>query len=225
PARAPRARAPDRDPARPVPRHCRANARSRDDAFALLPDGRLSTMDSRAIRSVIVAGGGIVGWSAAAALKRRLPSLSVTVVDSAPAANALAERIICTLPSIVDFHRDLGLSEADTVLRAGSGYRLGTRFEGWAQADYVHAYGSYGAALGSVPFHQHWLRAANASAAAPFDSYSAAAVIARDGRFASPEAVARAGLGTGGYGLHIDPPRYREMMRALALRLGATAIP
>jgi tryptophan halogenase len=182
-------------------------------------------MDSRAIRSVVVVGGGIVGWSAAAALKRRLPILSVTVVACLPAANALAERIICTLPSIVDFHADLGLSDADTVLGAGSGYRLGTRFEGWTDGDYVHAYGSYGTPLGSAPFHQSWLRAANASAAAPFDSYSAAAESARSNRFASPEAVARAGLGTIGYGLHIDPPRYGEMMRAFALHVGVTEIP
>src|SRR4051794_13222134 len=181
-------------------------------------------MDSRAIRSVLVAGGGIVGWSAAAALKRRLPTLSVTVIACPPADNALAERIICTLPSIVDFHGDLGLSAADTVVGAGSGYRLGTRFEGWAEADYVHAYGIYGTQLGSVAFHQYWLRAAAASAAAPFDSYSAAAESARCNRFAPPEAVSRAGLGTIGYGLHIDPPRYREMMRAFALHLGAREI-
>jgi tryptophan halogenase len=173
---------------------------------------------------VVVVGGGIVAWSAAAALKRRLPVLSVTVVACPPAANALAERIICTLPSIVDFHSDLGLSVADTVLGAGSGYRLGTRFEGWSDTDYVHAYGSYGTPLESVPFHQHWLRAAAASAVAPFDSYSAAAQSARRNRFAPPEGVARSGLGTIGYGLHIDPPRYREMMRAFALHLGVTEI-
>src|SRR5438270_213867 len=131
-------------------------------------------MNSPAIRSVAVAGGGIVGWSAAAALKRRLPQLSVSVVAVPPAANALADRIACTLPSIVDFHRDLGLTEADTVVRAGSGYRLGTRFAGWPGADYIHAYGSYGTSLGAAAFHQYWLRAAKTGAAAPFDSFSAA---------------------------------------------------
>src|SRR6266700_2723148 len=181
-------------------------------------------MDSNAIRSVVVVGGGIVGWSAAAALKRRLPKLSVSVIAVPPAANALADRIACTLPSIVEFHRDLGLTEADTVVRAGSGYRLGTRFVGWAEGDYVHAYGSFGTPLGSAAFHQYWLRAAKAGATAPFDSYSAAALMARENRFAPPEAVARAGLGTIGYGLHIDPVRYREMMRAFALHLGVTEI-
>src|SRR5690349_21002104 len=101
-------------------------------------------MDSKTIRTVVVAGGGIVAWSAAAAIKRRLPALSVSVIATPPPPNALADRITSTLPSIVDFHRDLGLTEADTVVRAGSGYRLGTRFEGWADADYVHAYGSHG---------------------------------------------------------------------------------
>lgn len=181
-------------------------------------------MESKAIGSVVIGGGGIVAWSAAAALKRRLPSLSVTVIAIPPAANALAERMPCTLPSAMDFHRDLNLSEADTVLRAGSGFRLGTRFEGWGGSDYVHAYGDYGSPLGSAAFHQYWLRAASDGASTPFDSYSAAAVIARENRFAPPEAVARAGLGTIGYGLHIDPPRYREMMRAFALHLGATEI-
>jgi tryptophan halogenase len=189
-----------------------------------LSNGSLNRMDSRAIRSVAIAGGGIVGWSAAAALKRRLPALSVSVIAIAPADNALAERVTCTLPSIVDFHGDLGLSEADTVLRAGSGYRLGTRFEGWADADYVHAYGGYGRSIGSVPFHQHWSRAVKGGAVAPFDCYSVAAVIARHNRFALPEAVARAGLGTIGYGLHIDLPRYREMMRAFGLHLGVAEI-
>src|SRR5437870_8633953 len=181
-------------------------------------------MDSRAIRSVVVVGGGIVGWSAAAALKRRLPALSVSVIAAAPPPNALAERVTSTLPSIVAFHRDVGLSDADTVVRAGSGYRLGTRFEGWADADYVHAYGSHGDSIGSVAFHQYWARAANSGPAVPFDLYSPAAVMAREDRFAPPDVLARAGLQSIGYGLHIDPIRYGEMMRAFALHLGAIEI-
>lgn len=181
-------------------------------------------MDPRSIRSVAVAGGGIVGWSAAAALKRRLPALSVSVIDVPPPANALADRAVCTLPSIADFHRDIGLSEADTVVNAGSGFRLGTRFEGWADADYIHAYGSHGDAIGSTPFYQFWARAGKSGTAVPFDHYSPAAVMARENRFAPPDALARAGLRSIGYGLHIDPVRYGKMMRAFALHLGAAEI-
>ena len=45
------------------------------------------------IRSVVVIGGGIVGWSAAVALRRRVPGLAVTIVATEPPANALADRI------------------------------------------------------------------------------------------------------------------------------------
>jgi tryptophan halogenase len=178
------------------------------------------------ISQVAIAGGGIVGWSAAAALRRRLPQVGVTVVATAPAADALADRIGCTLPSIVEFHSDIGLSEADTVLRARSGFRLGTRFEGWSadQPAYVHAYGDYGRALGASPFYQHWLRAHGMGEVEPFDSFCGAAAIGTGGQFFRSHTPA-AHLPDFAYGLHIDPPTYRELMRAYALHLGARELP
>jgi tryptophan 7-halogenase len=186
-----------------------------------LPDGERGV--SAPIDEVVVAGGGITGWSAAAALRRRLPRLAVTVIASPAPPAALADRIGSTLPSILEFHRDIGLGDADAVLRAGSGLRLGTRFEGWTRGgDYVHAYGEYGRAVGAASFHHHWVRAARAGKAAAFDSHSAAAAIGRAGRFAPPETEPDSPLSAIAYGLHINPPRYREMMRAYALHLGAT---
>jgi tryptophan halogenase len=177
-------------------------------------------MGAQPIRSVVIAGGGIVGWSAACALKRQLPMLDVAVAASEPPANALADRMVPTLPSIVEFHRDLGLTEADTVVRANSGLRLGTRFGGWSAdgADYVHAYGQYGRQIGPSAFHQHWLRTAGEADA--FDSYSAAAAVGGAGRFAHPRDASEPLLPPFAHGLHIDPARYREMMRAYALHLG-----
>ena len=75
---------------------------------------------------VVVAGGGIVAWSAAAALKRHIPSLQVTVVSCPVPPDALADRIISTLPSIAVFHEDLGLADGDTIYRAKSGLRIRT---------------------------------------------------------------------------------------------------
>src|ERR1700759_5658763 len=104
---------------------------------------------SAPILLVVVAGDGIVGWSAAAALKRRLPMLDVTLLAVPPSPDALAERVIGTLPSINGFHADLGLGDDDAVGRPGSTFRLGTLFSGWAgdRASYVHAYGPHGRAL------------------------------------------------------------------------------
>jgi tryptophan halogenase len=177
---------------------------------------------ANAIREVVVAGGGITGWSAAAALKRRLPGLVVTIVPVPPPPDALADRIASTLPSILEFHRDLGLTDADAIVRAGSAFRLGTCFTGWAEGlpAYVHAYGEYGRPFGTASFHLHWIRAAHRAAAAPFDSHSAAAAIARAGRFTQPQSEEASPLAGFEYGLQLNLPRYREMMRAYARHLG-----
>lgn len=174
------------------------------------------------IRKVIIVGGGVVGWSAAAALRKRVPALSVTVVPVPTPPDALADRIGSTLPSIIEFQSDIGLSEAN-ALRAGSSFRLGTWFEGWAadRQPYVHAYGEYGQPFGAGAFHHHWVRAARLARPAQFDAFSMAAAMARAGRFVRPTGEPGSPLAGFGYGLMIDPARYRQLMRAYARHLGA----
>lgn len=173
-------------------------------------------MTSAPMETVAIAGSGLTAWSAAAALRRRIPSLDITVVGAPVAPNALADRMISTLPSIRGFHGDIGLTDEDTITRAGSALRLGSLFEGWAMdlPDYVHAYGAYGTSFGGVPFHQLWLRERPRSALPPFDHFSPAAEMARAGRIPSgstPDIQA---------GLQLTISRYCEMMRAYALHLG-----
>ncbi len=179
------------------------------------------------IRSIAIAGGGITAWSAAAAIRKRVPAASVTVLPLPVPADALADRIGNTLPSIVEFHRDIGLEEADVVGGTGAGFRLGTLFEGWSgdAPGYVHAYGDYGRAFGVSSFFHHWVRAAQAGRVPPYDSFSPAAELARAGRFVHPQGGADSPLATYEYGLHVDPPRYRELMRAFARHLGAQERP
>jgi len=180
------------------------------------------TGGDNAIRELVVAGGGITGWSAAAALRRRLPGLKVTIVPVPPPADALADRIASTLPSILEFHRDLGLTDADAIVRAGSSFRLGTCFTGWAEdlPAYIHAYGEYGRPFGTASFHLHWIRAARRAAAAAFDSHSPAAAIAKAGRFVQPQGEEGSPLAGFEYGLQLNLARYGEMMRAYARHLG-----
>ncbi|MEZ0242333.1 MAG: tryptophan 7-halogenase, partial [Sphingomonas sp.] len=171
--------------------------------------------EDRRITEIVVAGSGLVGFSAAAMLKRKIPGATVTVVGTAP-ADALSERIHATLPSVVGFHADLGLEEAQVLMGTGAAFRLGTLFEGWSdkRPGYVHAYGEVGRSLGVTPFHHHWVRMAQESAArgkpAPFDSHSPAAMLGRGGRFVHPQGDPDSPLSTYEYGLTIDPARHRE---------------
>lgn len=180
------------------------------------------SVDPRSIRSVIVAGGGVVGWSAAAAIKRHLRHLTVTIIPTPPPPDALADRIGPTLPSAVGFHRDLGLTEVDTVSRTGSAYRLGTIFEDWTtgRPPYVTTYAAHGAAFDGTPFHLHWIRAAREGTADPFEDFSAASVMARAGRFVHSKVGENTFLSGVEYGLQLNPPGYLQMMRAYARHVG-----
>lgn len=170
------------------------------------------------IAKVALVGGGITAWSAAAALKRRIPSLDVQLISTPPPPDAIADRIISTLPSIAGFHHDIGLTDSDTVVRAGSGLRLGTLIKGWTdkEPEYVHAYGPCGTSLGGVAFHQLWLRHYQALGLPPFDRFSSTAEMARAG------VQSRSGSETMPYGLQLTLARYGEMMRAYGLHLGVS---
>lgn len=176
------------------------------------------------IDRVVVAGGGITGWSTAAALKQRLPWLHVTIIATPPTPDALVDRMSSTLPSILGFHADLGLRDDDAILRTQSSFRLGTRFSGWARnpASYIHAYGPYGQPFGTASFHQHWVRAAHLGTAEPFDTHSPAAMLGDMGRFVMSQNDPA--LGEFEYGLQIDPRAYVAMMRAFALHKGVTEV-
>jgi tryptophan halogenase len=174
------------------------------------------------LREVVVVGGGITGWAAAAALKRRVPALSVTILPLAPPPAALADRLASTLPSILGFHADMGLGIEDSVLRTGSAYRLGTLFSGWAQGlpDYVHAYGGHGAPIGGVSFHLLWARAAIEGSAPPFETLGSAAMLARAGCFIPPSGEPGAPFSDHEFGLTLDLERYAAMLRAFAQHIG-----
>jgi tryptophan 7-halogenase len=184
-------------------------------------------LSAEPIRDVVVVGGGLLGWSAAAALRRRIPALRVTVVPLPPPPDALADRIGSTLPSIVEFHRDIGMNDGDPLLRANCGFRLGTEYRDWNAGlpSYVHAYDRYGQAFGTASFHIHWVRQAQAGSTPPFDHYSPAAAMARAGRFLLPEADPANLLGNFEYGLALDVAAYPRMMRAYAQHLGALERP
>jgi len=180
-----------------------------------LPDAGRRVTDAP-VASVAVVGGGLTAWSAAAALKRRIPSIDVALVPSPVPPDALADRMISTTPSIHGFHRDIGLTEADTITGALSGLRIGTLFEGWAdgQPSYVHAYDAYGPPIGGIAFHQLWLRERQRISLPPFDHFSRAAELARSGKSFEPGSV-----GTE-FGLQLTLELYTALIHDYALHVG-----
>jgi tryptophan halogenase len=166
------------------------------------------------LRTVAVVGDGIAGWSTAAALKARVPGLSVALVPVAGLKPGAVDLFGQAAPSVGEFHRDIGLGERDVVVRTGAAYRLGTRFVGWTANDSVHGYGPAGISIDGVPFATLWSRDGDGER---YDSYAPAAALGLAGRF-----VPASGSVLGGYshGLQLDLPIYRRFIEAYARHLG-----
>jgi len=181
-------------------------------------------MSDRAIRSLAVLGGGLVGLSAATAFARALPGLAVTVIETPPDPAALADRLPGSTSSIHRFHASIGLDE-QALVRAGAAVpRLGLGFENWPAGSEIwyHVHGEHGAPAGNVPFHQLWARARGEGRAEAWHRYAAAGVLAEAGRFVHPQPGTP--LAAFDYALRLEPGRYRALLAAHADRLRITRI-
>lgn len=175
----------------------------------------------RAIRSIAVVGGGIVGLSAAIAFARALPGIRITLVETPFNPAALADRMPGTLPSVGRFHALIGLEELSLVRSGAALHRLGTRFERWSAdgAPWLHVFGDY-CPPGSAGTYPHlWAAARRAGWAEPYHRLAAAAALGDAGKFAHPTDDTRSPLSSFDYALQLDPQRYHEQLIAIARRL------
>lgn len=172
-------------------------------------------MSREPIRSILVAGDGIVGLSAALAFSRAFPAMTVTILRIEPDELALP----ATLPTIGRFHAALGFDELDLVRRGIAQHHLGTRMTGWGPNPWTHSFGEVGRPEGSVPFHQLWLRAAAEGGVAPFEQYCPAAIIGNAGKFVHPSGDPASPFASYLYGLRLHPDRYRTALREATKRL------
>lgn len=183
--------------------------------------------DDSAIRTIAVAGGGIVGLSAAIAFARALPRAKVTVLDLPPDPAALADRMPTALPTVGRFHAAIGLDELELLRSGVAVHHLGTVFEDWSASGdaWVHAFGPHGKPVGAVPFDLIWARARKTGQALPYHHYSVAAVLAEADKFLHPSGDPNSPLSTFVYGLRFDPELYRQRLAAQAQASGVTILP
>ena len=169
-------------------------------------------MNRPAIRSILVAGDGIVGLSAALAFARALPGVEVSVLAMPVDPAAMAEVVATALPTVGRFHAAIGIDELDLVRRGVAVHHLGTRFGGSAGGSWTHSFGEVGRDERAVPFHQMWLGAWRDGAALAYDLYSPASVIGAAGKFVHPSGDPASPLASYLYGLRFDPGRYRGLL-------------
>lgn len=177
----------------------------------------------RAIRSVVIVGGGSAGWMTAATLARTLQrGCTITLLESEEIGTVGVGE--ATIPPIRLFNEMLGIAEADFVKATHGSFKLGIQFVDWHRpgTHYFHPFGTYGKAFDTVGVHQFWLAQHRAGATGSIDECCMAWVLAQDGRFAPPSRDPRSVLSTYDYAYHFDAVRYAQYLRGYAEARGVS---
>ncbi len=176
-----------------------------------------------AIRNVVIAGRDAAAWLTANALSRALGAtgLNVTVVELPGLLRA--QDVYASQPALEAFHRLLGFEESEILKACGGSYSLGQTFANFAHTRpaFLQPYGSHGAALNRLPFHQLWIKARQLGLNVAFEDFSLSAVAAKQGRFFVANAE-MAAFGRCDYAYHLRAGAYVGFLKAHALRRGVT---
>jgi len=183
-------------------------------------------MGERQPRRIVIVGGGAAGWMTAAALAQLLKGRygPVTLVESEEIGTVGVGE--ATVPPIRFFNHLLGLDE-DDFLRATQGtYKLAIQFDGWRKDGrrYFHPFGTYGAPIDGLSFHQHWLSQKARGDTSELDDYCVAAVAAREGRFSRGDSDPRSVFSTFSWAYHFDAGLYARYLRTYSEARGVTRI-
>ncbi len=97
--------------------------------------------DTSSVRSILVVGGGTAGWLSATYLRRALPDVKVTLVESSDIPTIGVGE--ATIPTLVQTFRFLGLEEEEWMPKCNATFKTAIRFSGWrkpapGQAEHVY---------------------------------------------------------------------------------------
>jgi tryptophan halogenase len=80
-------------------------------------------------QKVVIVGGGTAGWMTASHLKRSLPGLDITLIESPNIKTVgVGEATFSTVKLFFDF---LGLDESEWMPSCNAGYKLAIKFVDW----------------------------------------------------------------------------------------------
>ena len=174
---------------------------------------------SRPVRRVVIAGGGTAGWMAAAAISKVLGrALEVILVESEEIGTVGVGE--ATIPTLITYHRLLGIDERAFMAASQATVKLGISFEHWRSEGhrYIHSFGVTGKDHWSAGFQHFWLKGRERGLASGYEDYCIELQAALQHRFAH---LPRYHMN---YAYHLDASRYARFLREMSERHGCRRI-
>jgi tryptophan halogenase len=183
-------------------------------------------MSDKAIRNIVIVGGGTAGWMTAAPLAQRLGTACQIVLIESPEIGTVGVGE-ATLPSIRYYNQGLGLDPADFVAKTQATFKLGTEFKDWGHLGnrFFHAFGNFGPAIDNRPAYMYWLRLARDNKDMPsYEEWSTADAMSRAHRFVPPYGDQPSVTNAYSYGFQFDASLYAAYLRDYAVARGVQRI-
>ncbi|HVK51586.1 MAG TPA: tryptophan halogenase family protein [Pseudoxanthomonas sp.] len=173
----------------------------------------------KAVKRVVIAGGGTAGWMAAAAISRMLGRvLDITLIESEEIGTVGVGE--ATIPTLVTFHRLLEINEQEFMAATQATIKLGISFENWKDRDhrYIHSFGTTGQDHWMANFVHFWMRGRDEGLASRYEDYCVELRAAEENKFAH---LPRKGMN---YAYHMDASLYAKFLRGFSERYGAKRV-
>jgi tryptophan halogenase len=177
-------------------------------------------MTDNAIKTLVILGGNLSGWTAAFAIANAFQgsSLTIKVIEQPEEKNPLP----WLLPSTVAFHQRMGIDERNLMRATNATFSLGTQYLNWNESghDYFEPYGPHGSRIVLVDFHHFYTKAKQMGSKQKFEDYAFATSVAKAGKFMHPQNNQDSLLSTLVYSYNPEPEAYQNLLKSLALQMG-----
>jgi len=183
-------------------------------------------MADKAIRKIVIVGGGTAGWMTAAPLALKLGRACEIVVVESPEIGTVGVGE-ATLPTIRYYNQALGLSPSDFVAKTKATFKLGIEFKDWGHLGnrFFHGFGDFGPDIEYRSSYQYWQRLAREiHDMPPYEDWSVATVMARNHRFTPPSGDQPSASNAYSYAYHFDAGLYAAYLRDYAMARGTARI-
>ncbi|UXH80754.1 tryptophan halogenase family protein [Roseateles amylovorans] len=176
----------------------------------------------RPVRRVVIAGGGTAGWMMAACIAKILGRLlDIRLVESDEIGTVGVGE--ATIPTMLTFHRLLGIDEREFMAATQATFKLGIQFESWRDLgqDYIHSFGESGRDHWTAGFQHFWHKGRERVLAGDYGDYCLELRAAQEGRFAHQPDPRGDELN---YAFHLDATLYGGYLRRFSEGFGVRRI-